>query len=151
MLQGTQFRAHRQAPVQFLHAQQHVFWHAGHGEGSNRACGVAIGFHKRTFTKGVSRGRQDMAIFSLYFPPRVRGKGAVQRQREVCQAVGAWVQQQMDSLPAGCIPVLGIDHNSTCGKPQGLRPVCGEEDPEADGQNLCVCVCVFDQCLEFMI
>eukprot|EP00959_Pyramimonas_sp_CCMP1952_P066893 1396676-Pyramimonas_sp.AAC.1 len=46
---GTQFRAQRQHPVQFLHTDKHIFWHAGHGPDSNRACGVAIGLHKARF------------------------------------------------------------------------------------------------------
>ena len=106
-VQGTRLRALRQLDSAYRTA---YLLHAGHGEGSNRVCGIAIGLHKSrspleyvvqvTAGRGVlqgralmvrcRRGRQDMAALSLCFPARGTGRGAVQKQRDTCLAMVQW-------------------------------------------------------------
>eukprot|EP00959_Pyramimonas_sp_CCMP1952_P273195 5710583-Pyramimonas_sp.AAC.1 len=150
-----QFKVARSREVEHLYTSSHLNWHSDHSFDSNKSCGVAVGPDKRKcpseFVTRVERGtgelqgrailpryrrgRHDLAFLPCYFPARGTGRGAVARQKRICELLAWFMQRRLDELPTRCVPPIGMYLNSARGEHISARPVAGGEEPERDGPN----------------
>eukprot|EP00959_Pyramimonas_sp_CCMP1952_P202628 4237373-Pyramimonas_sp.AAC.1 len=133
----------------------HFFFHAGYDKQTHSSCGVAIGMHVRRYQpqyitrvtmatgkiqgRGLMiryrRGRQDVALFSLYYPTRGKGKGAIAIQKALSAELTSWFNEQMNRLPSRCLPIVGTDLNSTCAEDSTFPYISGPCEADHDGIN----------------
>eukprot|EP00959_Pyramimonas_sp_CCMP1952_P309677 6480599-Pyramimonas_sp.AAC.1 len=133
-----------------------MFSHSGFGKGSSHACGVAVALHRHCYAEQrivrvadgknrllqgrvlmvrYKRRRQDLAIASLYYLARGKGRGAVAEQKSIASELTTCLHDQLSSLPARCLPLIGTDLNFTCGMDGGGTPVSGHYSADVEGPS----------------
>ena len=132
-LQGTCKWRYQQEPYSVQKTKSHVFihWGCSRAWSSGRCAGVSLGLGRQLKESmivsirsppawiggrgGFARlksGWTDLSVFVLYFPP----PGAMQgRWRKVSEAIAAWVEEVLLTLPARTQVIMMLDANSDLG------------------------------------